>query len=143
MIARPEWFGRRKYTGWGVTPKSWQGWAYIFAFLIPFAIFQALPWWSPMTRLIITGVFMLFLFADLTQVMARLKMDERERKIEAIAERNATWTMVFVVAFGIFFQLMININNNQAPYIDPLLIVVLAAGLVAKAGTNIYLEKFS
>lgn len=29
MIAQKEWFGRRKYTGWGVTPKTWQGWVYI------------------------------------------------------------------------------------------------------------------
>jgi len=27
MIGNPEWFQRRKYGGWGIFPKTWQGWA--------------------------------------------------------------------------------------------------------------------
>ena len=35
MIAKPEWFNQRKYSGWGVTPRSWQGWAYTLAIIVP------------------------------------------------------------------------------------------------------------
>lgn len=38
MIARADWFRRRKYGGWGVSPRTWQGWAYIVAILLPFII---------------------------------------------------------------------------------------------------------
>ena len=34
VLAKPEWFGRRKYTGWGLTPKTWQGWAYVLGFIV-------------------------------------------------------------------------------------------------------------
>ncbi len=29
MLGNPKWFKRRKYTGWGLTPATWQGWAYM------------------------------------------------------------------------------------------------------------------
>ena len=29
MIGKPSWFQRRKYGGWGLFPRVWQGWAYL------------------------------------------------------------------------------------------------------------------
>lgn len=42
MIGNPKWFNPRKYTGWGLTPNCWQGWAYIFGFLLPIAIINSI-----------------------------------------------------------------------------------------------------
>jgi len=54
MIGKPEWFKRRKYGGWGIFPKTWQGWVYIAAIIIPFMVFNALPFWSEKTKMIVT-----------------------------------------------------------------------------------------
>lgn len=29
MLGNPKWFKRRKYSGWGLTPATWQGWVYL------------------------------------------------------------------------------------------------------------------
>ena len=36
MIGKSEWFNLRKYGGWGINPKTWQG--YIYALLITIII---------------------------------------------------------------------------------------------------------
>ena len=46
MIAQASWFERRKYGGWGVTPKAWQGRVYLAITLGLFAIFQSIPVWK-------------------------------------------------------------------------------------------------
>ena len=92
MIAKRDWFERRKYTGWGLgKPRKWQGWVYLATVFIPFVIFQSLPYWDTTTRVVGTAIWIAFLLADLLPLMVTLKKDEREHKIEAIAERNALY----------------------------------------------------
>ena len=79
MIGKAEWFERRKYGGWGLSIKTWQGGVYIAAILIPFMIFQALPYWSEKTRLIVTGIWIIFLSLDVIDIIILLKKDEREK----------------------------------------------------------------
>ena len=43
MIGRPDWF-KKKYSGIGIKPKTWQGWVY---FLIAIALI-AFVWWQPL-----------------------------------------------------------------------------------------------
>lgn len=140
MIGKAEWFGRRKYTGWGLTPKTWQGWAYIAAFIVPLAVFQALPFWDAQTRILATGVWMAVLLLDVFHIMATMKKDERETKIEALSERNAAWAMIAAIMVGILYQTWSSVPQKE-PQIDGFLIAALVAGLVAKALSNIYLER--
>jgi hypothetical protein len=98
MIGKPEWFERRKYGGWGVRPKTWQGYLYLVIIFIPFIIFQALPYWDAETRTVVTIGWLVFLLLDVTHIMMSLKRDERELKIEALSERNAAWVMVLILA---------------------------------------------
>jgi len=140
MIGKPEWFQRRKYGGWGITPKSWQGWLYMAAVLVPFAIFQALPFWSTKVRVIVTALWAAFLVADVTHIMIQMKRDERELLHEALAERNALWAMMLVIVLGLLYQL-ITTSLAERPQIDPILVAALIAGVVAKSISNIYLEK--
>ncbi|MBN2567729.1 hypothetical protein JXB02_06630 [Candidatus Woesearchaeota archaeon] len=140
MIGRPEWFTRRKYGGWGLYPKTWQGWAYIAAFMVPFIIFQALPYWDVTTRTAVTVGWLALLMLDTFHIMARLKKDEREYRIEAIAERNAAYAMVGFIIIGILWQLASS-SLRQAPEVDWFLIAALFGGLIAKAISNLVLER--
>jgi len=140
MIARKDWFERRKYGGWGVSPKSWQGWIYIAFILIPFMIFQALPFWTMQTRMTITIIWMVFLFADLIPVMINLKRDEREYKIEAISERNAAWFMSLILVIGVFYE-VVRSSLNQEVSVNIFLILALLGGAIIKSISNYKLER--
>ena len=140
MIGKAKWFQRRKYSGWGVTPKTWQGWVYIAVIMIPFVVFQALPFWDIKTRMIFTGAWLLFLVLDVTHIMVTLKRDEREYKIEAISERNAAWAMIFVMIIGILYQ-TITSALNQEIIVDWFLVAALFGGLIAKSISNFLLER--
>jgi len=140
MFGKPEWFERRKYGGWGLTPKTREGWLYIGAIILPLAIFQALPFWSASERTLATACWAAFVAFDVLDMMLRMKKDERETMHEAIAERNAAWVMVSALALGLLYQ-AITSSLSGAPYVDPVIIVVLFAGLAAKAYTNWKLSK--
>jgi hypothetical protein len=140
MIARKDWFERRKYGGWGVSPKSWKGWIYIAFILVPFMVLQALPFWTMQTRMTITIIWMVFLFADLIPVMINLKRDEREYKIEAISERNAAWFMSLVLVIGVFYE-VVRSSLNQELSVNIFLILALLGGAIVKSISNYKLER--
>ncbi len=140
VIAKPEWFGRRKYGGWGVSIKTWQGAVYILVVMVPFVIFQSLPYWNLETRLVVTGAWLLFLLIDMFDVMIRLKKDEREKIHEAIAERNALWTVMIVLVAGILYQTFTS-ALNQTIRVDWFIVAALFAGVLIKTISNIYLDR--
>lgn len=140
MIGKPEWFQRRKYTGWGIIPKTWQGYVYIAAMIIPLIFFQALPYWSAKTRMIVTVVWAIVLAVDVIDIMIRMKKDERERMHEAIAERNALWFMLMVLVIGIAYETISN-AASQKIYVNPFMAAAVIGAVVVKMITNIYLER--
>jgi len=141
MIGKPEWFKRRKYGGWGIgMPTSWKGWVYLAAVFIPFAIFMALPFWSNTVRLIVTGIWALFMFVDVTSIMVKIG-DEREKIHEAFAERNALWAMMIVLVIGLGYQVAASAVKQDFSGVDIFLIIAVAFGIVAKAISNIYLDR--
>lgn len=140
IIAKPEWFGRRKYTGWGVSIKTWQGSVYLAGMFLLLVALQLIPNLSTENRLIITGVWVAFLIIDMADVMWKLKKDEREHIHEAIAERNAAWAMMFVLVIGLFIELTYN-ALQQKLYANPFIIIALAAGIIVKSVTNYKLER--
>jgi len=140
MFGNPKWFERRKYGGWGLHPKTWQGWAYILIMVLPYIIFQSLPYWDELTRTYVTIGWVLFLSIDMVHIMMNLDKDEREYKIEAISERNAAWAMVLVVTIGLMYQ-VITSAINKTFYVDWFLVVALFGGMIVKTVSNYYLEK--
>lgn len=140
IIARSEWFRRRKYGGWGVSIKTWQGAVYLAGMFLLLTLIQFIPNLSNESRLILTGIWLVFLFVDLVDVMWKLKKDERERIHEAIAERNAAWGMMLVLVIGIFIELTYYALQQQI-YIDPFLITALIVGVIIKSVTNYKLER--
>lgn len=141
MIAKRDWFERRKYTGWGLgKPRKWQGWVYLATVFIPLVIFQSLPYWDTTTRVVGTAIWIAFLLADLLPLIVTLKKDEREHKIEAIAERNAAWVMILIIVIGILYE-AINSTLQQKFEVNLFLIAALFGGLIAKSISNIYYER--
>lgn len=140
MIGKAEWFARRKYGGWGLTPKTWQGWLYILVIIAPLILFQSLPFWSNKTRLAASIIWIIFIAVDVIDIMIHMRKDERETIHEAIAERNASWAMVAVLAIGILYQIISSALQEKL-YFDPFLAGALFAGVAVKAASNIYLDK--
>jgi hypothetical protein len=140
MLGKPEWFERRKYGGWGLQPKTWQGWVYLACILIPFVVFQAMPYWDMKLRIIVTICWVVFLLIDVTHIMICLRRDERESKIEAFAERNAAWFMMLVLVVGVLYQAITSALNQQLT-VDWFLVTALLGGALVKTISNIYLER--
>ena len=140
IIAKPEWFTRRKYGGWGLGIKTWQGAVYMAAMFITLIVLLQLAGDSVETKLLVTGVWMVFLLIDVFDVMWKLKKDERERMHEAIAERNAAWGMMVVITLGIIIEIMYNVMNNSF-YVNPFLVGALAVGVIIKSVSNYKLER--
>lgn len=140
MIGNPVWFKRRKYAGWGFFPVKWQGWVYIAVMIVPFVIFQALPFWNNTTRIAVTIIWFIVFGLDAIDIMIRMKKDERETLHEAIAERNALWFIIIALAIGVAYQAASN-AVQQRIYVDPVIVIALVGGLLVKAISNIYLDR--
>jgi len=141
MIGKPEWFKRRKYGGWGLVPATWQGWAYILVFIVIVFGVQYIPGISQEISMVIIAILAVLLFTDTMYMMVKMKKDERETLHEAIAERNALWVMILVLAIGVAYQTARSVILNNSAEIDPVIIIALVAALIAKAVTNYYLDK--
>lgn len=140
MIGKPEWFKIRRFGGWGITPDSWQGWVYLAFIIFPFVIFQALPFWSEEVRVVITAVWMVFLLVDVTDIMIRLRKDEREKIEEAIAERNAAWAMVTVLVSFLLYRMLTAAVKNQVD-VDWTAAAALGTGAIVKTWTHLRFRK--
>ena len=130
MIGNPNWFSVRKWGGWGLTPKTWQGWVYIAIMIIPVFIFKG--------NQTITLAWIAFLMLDIFDMMIHLKKDEREEKHEALAERNAAWFIVFTLALGTIIKAIV--TKNPTAVLDPVVAVALFGGVIVKALTYFHLR---
>src|SRR4030042_3462308 len=102
MIGKSSWFNPRKYGGWGLTPNCWQGWAFLALVALPIIFVSNLHlpgFWS--TGLILA--WSLFFAIDFVDIVLHLKKDEREILHEALAERNAMWFMILILAVGVAY----------------------------------------
>lgn len=82
------------------------------------------------------AIVAVLLVLDTIDIMIHLKKDERETLTEAIAERNAMWTMVFVLAAGLAYQSARSVIDGNVLWVDPVIIIALVAALIVKAITN-------
>lgn len=140
MIGKKEWFRRRRYGGWGISPRTWQGWVYVLAIIAIFVLLQNLPLGEAKNNLIATGVFAVLVIVDCLEIMFRLPMDEREKIHEAKAERNALWVMLTILIAGVFYQTGMGLSAGIIE-IDPVIIIAIIGATIVKATTHIYLEK--
>ena len=139
MIANAAWFNRRKYTGWGLTPKTWQGVLYIIMIAGIVILVQSLRV-AEILKIVFTGIWVAVVLVDILQVMASIKLDEREQKIEAISERNAAWTMVATTVLVILYVTTLG-KEIKGIELMPVLIYPILTGVIAKGLSNFILER--
>lgn len=140
MLGNPKWFKRRKYTGWGLTPITWQGWVYVGALLFAVFFISALTTWLNVPTVYQIGIVLLVLAVivlETVDISARINSDERETTHEALSERNAAWTMVVILMGGIVFQAIVSVLQGQL-YVDPFIIAAVLGGVIAKGISSWY-----
>ena len=135
MIGNPNWFKRRAYTGWGITPKTWQGWAYIAAVatlaIVTLSVTSSLGI-QKKYQLIISLSLILLIVIDAIDIALKIRLDERELLHEAIAERNAAWFITLTLCGGIVYQAISSVFNNSL-YVDPFIIIALIGATIVKS----------
>jgi len=139
MIGKPEWFARRKYTGWGLTPKTWQGWAYVVVGVLPAILILNIGKTGEI-QIAIVIAWLLLVCADVTHIMVSMPKDERDRLHEAIAERNALWVIIAALIIGLAFEAAQSAALGQ-PKVDPVILSALILGVLTKLISNVYLDK--
>jgi hypothetical protein len=131
MIGRQEWFKPRKYGGWGITPKTWQGWVYIGVMMASLVIISYL---DEQIRMAATIGWLSIFLMDVFSILITMKKDKMENKFEALAERNAAWAMVAAIAVLTVYQ------AYSIGTINYFMIGVLLFGAAAKCLTYIVLQ---
>ncbi|MFH1132925.1 MAG: hypothetical protein V1735_00375 [Nanoarchaeota archaeon] len=138
MIGKPEWFTYRIF-GWGLRPKTWQGWVYILAWLGLFGIWYVLPlegFARQAAFIAILGIGIL----DVLVMMLQLDKvhDERQRMHQLVIERNCSYAALATIIGVIIVQ------SSQRPGLampfDSSLAIVLGAMLLAKVLSTIYVN---
>lgn len=140
MIGKPEWFARRKYLGWGLFPKTWQGWIYTLVLVAVTMAITLIPFSDIKVRTAVLVIWAVIILIEIGSIMVKIK-DERERMHEAIAERNALWAIILVVIIGVAFQTASGAGKNDFSSVDPFLIAAIVIGLIAKAISNVWLDR--
>lgn len=140
MIGKPKWFKRRKYTGWGFSPSTWEGWVYIAVVALPVIIIANMQVFGT-AQVVFLVVWAIIFGIDFIDIMIHLEKDEREKIHEAISERNALWTILTVLVAGVAYQTASGVATQSIVKVDPIILIALVAGLIAKIISNIYLDK--
>ncbi len=75
MIGRPGWFKPRRYIGIGLTPRTWQGWAYFLVFLLIILFVQLDPlfYLSSRVRTILTFGVIILLLIDTAHITMQMR----------------------------------------------------------------------
>jgi hypothetical protein len=142
-ILKPEWFRRRKYSGWGLTPVTWQGWVFVIILVAPLILIA--PNMANDSNIIGAPFIMFvayisFIVSVVFYIMTKIEIDEREKSHEAISDRNALWTMLFVIIIGILAETVSPTIVHRSLSVNPFLVASILFAWLAKVGTTIYLD---
>jgi uncharacterized membrane protein (DUF485 family) len=141
MIGKPQWFTYRIF-GWGLRPKTKEGWYYIGVFILLLLGVAYLPIQETL-KLYAMIALVVILILDTLHIMAQLPKvsDERENYHQLIIERNASFAAIFAIIAIAFYQAFKNCaftTNYQGLPFDMSLIIVLLVMVVAKILTTVY-----
>ena len=141
MIGRPEWFTYR-LAGWGLQPRTWQGWVYVAGLCAAFALVSMLP--VP-ERIRDWGYYALAGLAllDVLDIMIRMGAhhDERDRLHQLIIERNCSFAAIAaLVGAGAFQAWQHRATIGSGLPFDPWILVVLCVMAATKLGSTLYLR---
>jgi hypothetical protein len=143
MIGKPHWFKYRTF-GWGVAPKTWQGWVYvaIAAFLIAFTLAIGV---KDSSKMWIFAIVMTIFIVDIMVIMTQLPKvtDERENYHQLVIERNCSFAAIITLLAIAIYQTYKNtgflISQNGLPF-DYSLLIILGAMLATKIVSTVYVK---
>jgi len=141
MLGRPEWFTYR-LAGWGLAPRTWQGWVYILGFMGVWGVIRLLPLAEGVRDALSFSVVGL-LVMDVISMWARMGRhhDERERLHQLIIERNCSVAAVFAVIAAMVYQTWKGASAvGEAMPFDPVLIGILGVMAVTKLVSTIWVK---
>lgn len=124
VIAKPEWFKRRRGGFWSYE-MQWQGAVYMIITVSLLFVGISLPQ-NLINNIIFTAVF-LFLLMD--GIIASVKsLDEREQMQYAISMRNAAWGMIIAVV--VLMIAASNFNITKTDLYRLIMLAIFAGGMV-------------
>ena len=144
MIGKPEWFSPRKF-GWGVGFRTKESIFYTLGIVALVFIVTLLPLSLEAKTVMIAGVLAVAI-ADVLHIMVFVysKLDEREQKHQAFAERSAAFAAVACIfAYVGFVTLTSGQDGAMIGEKIAFPVGVLLAMALAKGGTLVYLESRS
>lgn len=129
MIGKPEWFTYRIF-GWGVRPRTWQGWAYLAAVATSMGLIKLLPIANAI-RMWCFGSLVGLVVLDVILIMTQLDKvhDEREKLQQMIIERNCSFAAVVALIAIAAFQAFKNRHLAGHQIDDSILIVLVVMGV--------------
>jgi len=141
MLGKPEWFTYRT-AGWGLAPRTWQGWVYIAVFFALWALVSLLPL-APGVRSALSFSLVGLLVLDAISIWAQMGRhhDEREKLHQLIIERNSSLAAVFAVLAAMIYETWRNAPTagDSIPF-DPVLIGILGVMALTKLVSSIWLK---
>lgn len=144
MIGKPHWFKYRTF-GWGVAPKTWEGWLYVIvvAFLLGGTMALGI---DDSTKMWIFSIILTILMVDVLVIMTQLNKvsDERENYHQLVIERNCSFAAIIALLGVAIYQTYKNTgflaSQNGALPFDYSILIVLGAMLAAKVGSTVYVK---
>lgn len=143
MIGKPEWFKYRVF-GWGVAPKTWQGWIYVIVVALILGFTMAIGI-NDKAKIWIFGALILIVVIDVLSIMVQLPKvsDERENYHQLIIERNCSFAAIIALLAMAIYQTYKNtgtlMEGAGMPF-DMSILIVLGAMLAVKIGTTLYVK---
>jgi len=147
MIGKPEWFRYRLF-GWGLGLKTWQSYVYVIvaaaliAGTVALATNKLITIWVP-------AIIFVIVLADILHIMIQMPKvsDERENYHQLIIERNCSFAAIAALIAMAFYEayksgrfLIAGVNGLNTPPFDISIIVVLAAMLLTKIISTLYVQ---
>jgi len=144
MIGKAHWFKYRTF-GWGLAPKTWQGWVYVAvaAFLIAGTLSMGI---NDSTKMWLFAIIMVIFVADVLVIMTQLPKltDERENYHQLVIERNCSFAAIVALLAIAIYQTYKNTgflaSQNGAIPFDTSLLIVLGAMLLTKIVSTLYVK---
>ena len=142
MIGKPEWFTYRIF-GWGLRPRTWQGWVYVVVFVALFMGTASMPI-PETTKMSIMWVLMGILIINAVHIMTSLHKfhDERQNLHHLIIERNVSLAAVLALVGVALLQTYQNrgITVSGLPF-DWSIAVILGVMVLTKGISTFYVNK--
>lgn len=91
-------------------------------------------------EVIALGGYLILLYSLVQYIMMRIEVDERELIHEAVADRNALWTIIAVLWLGMIYELLSPAALHDLFPINPFIIGGLVLSSIVKCITRWRLE---